>query len=352
MARGALVRAAVVLGLIVLIWCYSTWRVGAKVVVSAGLAVAMCECLSKEPVAVQGGGDGSGENGSGGDSGKVEAFTYHFPPTEDHPVRELTFRFLPEKGTTVVTAYYPSGTIYMTKPETQKKLGIEPGQVIHTEHPLHVAALHRPDDPYEWHSHVELPSGQVAAFISRFLGHYGPAGAEVHASRVAQFLKDPRLDDPRTFPDGEIDVRVCDDRSGLGLLVDIRNKWGTQVRKDGKYIKIAAERIRPTSGDEITRMLLERYDPNELVAWTGPIGGLQHYIAKNGGVRGLELLASTADKFDINRARKSDRSTVAHLAAYRTDSEGPQILAFAKAQGANPKLKNKYGETFRDLEAS
>eukprot|EP00750_Incisomonas_marina_P010052 INCI16228.1.p1 GENE.INCI16228.1~~INCI16228.1.p1 ORF type:complete len:567 (-),score=97.28 INCI16228.1:1169-2791(-) len=66
-------------------------------------------------------------------------------------------------------------------------------------------------------------------------------------------------------------------------------------------------------GVDVVDRLLKKFPAAALAAWTGPLGGILHYLAEALSIRGLESALLVPD-FDVNKARDRDGATVLHVA--------------------------------------
>jgi len=255
----------------------------------------------------------------GGSEG-TPTFSYYMPPGVRSVVTAITVsRITPTQ--TIITPYYEMGKMLVTHAKVAKRLGYDPDKVVHSENPTHNEKLHTPTDPYKWHAHIEMPTQSVERLIVQLLKHYGPRPSEPHASRIiAAYMG--KTAEAQEYPDGaRLVLDVCDDKSGLEFMVDLRREWGDVpplTKQEAEWVEAAASRIRPCTGAEVIDLLLKRFHPAALLRWDGFRGNLQHYLAKAGCVIGLEMLAGSRS-FDVNARRPKDGYTILDMGKYYED---------------------------------
>lgn len=255
------------------------------------------------------------------------------------------------RESTVVTVYYPRGSIRFTK-----KNALPPGcALVHTEHEDHDAGLHQVDRPFSWHAHIRTKAGRMPGLVADLLRRYGPADHRTHAVRIARLWGRPRA---KVFGDGARASAVCNhDDSGLGLLADVDTAGATAAGPAAVEAALAASahRMRPTSAAAIVDILLGDLGRDAVVAWSDERGGFAHRAAEVGDAETVGRLVATPAEANVARSR--DLNTPAHLAAYRLARAGTAaerrraqaVFDRLVAAGADLGATNRYGETANDL---
>lgn len=326
-------------------------------------------------------------------------FTYVVGGAGDTPIQAIKLtgsRLLPRpphdsvgpaEDTVIVTVYYPQGAA-RGRPSSSglnfayggcpRALSYNPDtDLVHNDHPLHTATLHKADGAYDWHCHILLPPKRLWPFLELLLNRHcrDVSAAQRHLGQlrstqvapIAPSADEPSdssgITGPLTYPDGSAVIfGACRDGEAFSRLSALERQWGpVGSRVSGstevQMIKEALEWLTVYNAVELLDKLAKRFTAprlRELRFWKG--NAIEHILVEAGATEGL---AHGLRKHGLNAnvVREADSCTPLHLACYPKKtaeaeawfaSRRPRLVAVLLGAGADPTLTNKWRESTSD----